>query len=175
MPGEKSGKIKEFKKTVSDLAEIIHQIRIAGVKESFGNIRDTTSVTKEIIEDLRTPEMVKNIENFRVISVNINEAATKMDNTVKRLEETGVINQATGLIKSVKSTIDLFGNDGTGSSINGHDLHEMSVSLKEMFKSVRSLVDELRITIAYSKKSGTIHSIEETIKEASSIRSDLTT
>jgi len=109
-----------------------------------------------------------------VISENINEAATKMENTVKRLEETGVIHEVTDLIKSVKSTIDLFGNDGTSSSINVHDLHEMSVSIKEMFKSVRSLVDELRITVAYSKKSGTIHSIEETIKKHSAIHSDLT-
>lgn len=151
MTGEKS-KIKEFKKTVSDVAEIIHQIRAAGVQESFGNIRDMTNVVKEIMSDLRTPEMVKNIENFRVISENINEAASKMQDTVKQLEETGVINEARGLIKSVKGTIDSFGNGDQG-SINGKDLHEMSVSIKEMFKSVRSLVDELRITVAYSKKS----------------------
>ena len=151
MTGEKS-KIKEFKETVSDVAEIIHQIRAAGVQESFGNIRDTTNVVKEIISELRTPEMIKNIENFRVISENINEAASKMQDAVKQLEETGVINEATGLIKSVKGTIDSFGNSDQG-SINGKDLHEMSVSIKEMFKSVRSLVDELRITVAYSKKS----------------------
>lgn len=171
---EKSSKIKDIKKTVSDVAEIIHQIRMASVKESFGNIRDTINMGKEIIEDLKTPEMVKNIENFRLISENMNEAATKMQNAIKRIEETGVINEATGLIKSVKSTIDLIGNDDQG-FIKGQDLREMSTSIKEMLRSVRSLLDELRITVAFSRKSGIIHSVAETIEEASSIRSDLTT
>ena len=170
--GEKSSKIKDIKKTVSDVAEIIHQIRISSVQESFGNIRYTTNTVKGIIEDLRTPEMVKNIENFRLISENMNEAATKMQDTIKKLEETGIINEATGLIRAVKSTMDLFGNYDQ-SSIKGQELREMSTSIKEMFKSVRSLLDELRITVAYSRRSGTIHSIEETVKEVSSIRSDL--
>lgn len=166
--GEKNSKIKEIKKFVSDVAEITHQIRIVGVQESFSNIVDTIEIAKGIIEDLKTPEMVKNIENFRLISENMNEASTKIQNAVKRLEETGVINEATGLIKSVKSTMDSFGNSDQG-SINGQDLREMTTSIKEMFKSLRSLVDELRITVAYSKKSGIIHSIEETVKEASDI------
>lgn len=172
--GEKSSKIKDFKRTVSDVAEIIHQVRISGVQESFGNFQYTTNTVKEIIEDLKTPEMAKNIENFRLISENINEAATKIQNSIIRLEETGVIHETTGLIKSVKNTLDLFGNDDQ-SSTKGQELHEMSTSIKEMFKSIRSLMDELRITVAYSKKSGIIHHMEETVKDASSIRSDLTT
>ena len=166
--GEKTSKIKDIKETVSLVAEIMCQIRTPYVQGSFGKIMDAAKITKEIIEDLKTPEMVKNIENFRLISENINEVSTKMQNTLEQLEETGVINEAKGLIKSAKSTMDLF--DGSGkSSINGQDLPEMSTAIKEMFKSIRSLVDELRITVAYSKKSGTIHSIEETFNEASDI------
>lgn len=171
MSGEKNSKIKEFKRTVSDIVEIIHQIRISSVRGSFDNILSTSNLVKEIIGELRTPEMVKNIENFRLISENINETATKMQDTLKHLEDTGIINEANGLIKSVKGTIDLFASE---SSINGQDLREMSTSVKEMFKSLRSLVDELRITVAYAKRSGTVQSIEETVREASSMRSDLT-
>jgi hypothetical protein len=129
---------------------------------------DTAKIVKEIIEALKTPEMVKNIENFRLISENMNQSTTKMQDTLKQLEETGVINEAKGLIKSVKNTMDSFGGSAQG-SINGQDLREVSTAIKEMLKSIRSLVDELRITVAYSKKSGTIHSIEETFKEASDI------
>lgn len=171
--GQKTSKIKEIKKTVSDVAEILHQIRIAGVQESFSNLMNTTKIAKEIIEDLRTPEMVKNIENFRLISENINETSAKIQNAVNRLEETGVIDEATGLIKSVKSSLDTFFTSDQG-SVNGQDLREMTTSIKEMFKSMRSLVDELRITVAYSKKSGTIHNLEEAVKEVSSIHSDPT-
>jgi hypothetical protein len=164
--GEKTSKIKDIKETVSLAAEIMRQIRTPDVQESFGKIMDATKITKEIIEDLKTPEMVKNIENFRLISENINEVSTKMQNALEKLEETGVINEARGLIKSAKSTMDLFDSSGKGSA-NGQDLSEMSTAIKEMFKSIRSLVDELRITVAYSKKSGTIRSMEETVKEAS--------
>ncbi|MBI1829048.1 MAG: hypothetical protein HY222_01430 [Thaumarchaeota archaeon] len=138
--GEKTSKLKEIKETVSGAVEIMHQIRSPGVQESFGNIMDTAKIVKEIIEVLKTPEMVKNIENCRMISENMNEVTTKMQNTLKHLEETGTITEAKGLIKSAKNTMDSF-------SGSGQDLHEMSNSIKEMFKSIRALVDELRITV----------------------------
>jgi methyl-accepting chemotaxis protein len=158
--GEKASKIKDIKETVSFVAEIMRQIRTPDVQESFDKIMDAAKIAKEIIVDLKTPEMVRNIENFRLISENINEVSTKMQNTLDQLEKTGVINEASGLIKSAKNAMGSFGD-------NGQDLSEMSTAIKEMFKSIRSLVDELRITVAYSKKSGTIRSIEETVKEAS--------
>jgi uncharacterized protein YjgD (DUF1641 family) len=138
--GEKTSKLKEIKETVSGAVEIMHQIRSPGVQESFGNIMDTAKIVKEIIEGLKTPEMVKNIENVRLISENMNEVTTKMQNTLKHLEETGVITEARGLVKSTKNTMDSF-------SGSGQDLHEISTSIKEMFKSIRALVDELRITV----------------------------
>ncbi len=137
--GEKTSKLKEIKETVSGAVEIMHQIRSPGVQESFGNIMDTAKIVKEIIEILKTPEMVKNIENFCLISENMNEVTTKMQNTLKHLEETGVMTEAKGLIKSAKSTMDSF-------SCSDQDLHEMS-TIKEMFKSIRSLADELRMTV----------------------------
>ena len=136
---EKTSKLKEIKETVSGAVEIIHQIRSPGVQESFGNIMDTAKIVKEIIEDLKTPEMVKNIENVRLISENMNNVFTKIQNTVKHLEETCVITDARELAKSAKNTMDSF----SGSS---QDLHEISTSIKEMFKSVTTLVDELRVT-----------------------------
>ena len=165
--GEKVSKLKNIRETVSGAAEIMSQLGKPQVQKSFGNIMDTAKIAKEIIEALKTPQMVKNIENFCLISENINEAATKMQNTIKQLEQTGVIGEAKGLIQSTKSVMDSFG--GSEGAINSQDLHEMSIAIKEMFKSVRALVDELRITIAYSIKSGTIHNIEETVKEASDI------
>jgi len=138
--GEKTSKLREIKETVSGAVEIIHQIRSPGVQESFGNIMDTAKIVKEIIEVLKTPEMVKNIENCRLISENMNEVTTKMQNTLRHLEETGVMNEAKILIRSAKSTMDSFNG-------SGQDLHEMSSSIKELFRSVRCLVDELRVTV----------------------------
>jgi len=134
---EKTSKVKEIKETVLCAVEIIRQIKTPGVLESFGKIMDTGIMAKEIIDALKTPEMVKNIENFRVISENINEASTKMQNTLKQLEETGIINETKGLVQSAKSTVDSFSTN--------RDLHEMGVTLKEIFKSVKALVDGCHI------------------------------
>ena len=159
---EKTGKIKDIKETVSGAVELMQQLGKPGMQESFGKIMDAVMIAKEIIKDLKTPEMVKNIENFRLISENMNQAFTRMQNTIKQLEETGVISEAKGLIKSAKSTMDSLGE-------NSHDLPQMGTAVKEMINSVRDLVDELKMTVIDSKNSGAVHSIKETIKDASEI------
>ncbi|HSF27844.1 MAG TPA: hypothetical protein VLA53_02325 [Nitrosopumilaceae archaeon] len=162
MAEEKTGKLKDIKETVSSAVDLMNQLRKPGVQESFGKIMDAVMVAKEIIKDLKTPEMVRNIENFRLISENMNQASTKMQDTIKKLEETGVINEAKGLIKSAKSTMDSLGG-------SGQDLPQMSTAIKEMINSVRDLADELKMTVIDSKNSGAVHSIKETIKDASEI------
>jgi muramoyltetrapeptide carboxypeptidase LdcA involved in peptidoglycan recycling len=159
---EKAGKIKDIKETVSGAVELLHQFRTPEVQESFGKITDAVLVAKEIIKDLKTPEMVKNIENFRLILENMNQASERMQNTIKQLEDTGVITEAKGLFKSAKNTMDSFGE-------NSQELPQMSTAIKEMINSVRDLVDELKITVIDSKNSGAVHSIKETIRDASEI------
>jgi uncharacterized protein YjgD (DUF1641 family) len=130
---EKTSKVKEIKETVFCAVEIIRQIRTPGVLESFGKIMDTGVIAKEIIEALKTPEMVKNIENLRVISENINESSARMQNILKHIEATGIINETKGLVQSTKNTVDSFGAS--------QDLHDISTTIKDVFKSIKSLVD----------------------------------
>lgn len=137
MAVEKTGKIQEIKETVSCAVEIMRQIRAPGVQESLGKIMDMGNVVQDIIESLKTPEMVKNIENFRLITQNINEASEKMHSTIKLMEETGVINEAKEFARSAKGMMDLIGN-------TGQDLREVNVAVKSMFKSVQVLVEDLR-------------------------------
>lgn len=137
MSQEKPSKLKEIKETVYYGVEIIRQIRDPGVQESMRNVRDTSIAIKEIIESLKTPQMVQNIENFRLISENINEATTKIDNAINRLDATGIIGETKGLIKSVKSTTD--------SITENQDLHEISNNLKDTFKSVGTLIKVLKV------------------------------
>jgi len=137
--GEKTSKLKEIKEIVSCAVKIMHQISLPDMRESFGNVINTAKITKEIIEVLKTPEMVKNIENFRFISENMSETSSRIQNILKQLEDTGVMSEAKGLIKSSKSTVDSFNG-------SGQDLHEINVAVKEMFKSIRTFVDELKIT-----------------------------
>lgn len=144
------------------------QIGTLGVQESLDKVKQTATIAKEIMESLKLPEMVKNIETIRLISENMNEASTKMQNTMKRLEETDVMDEAKELIKSAKSKINSFGY-GDSCSITGQDLRDATTAVKEMLESIKGLVDALKVTVVSSKKSVTIRNIEETIKEAADI------
>ena len=168
MDERKTSKLHDIKETASDAVEIIRQIGTPGVQDSLNNVKETATMVNEIIQGLQSPEIVKNIENFRLISENLNEASTKMQNTIQQLRETGVIDEATELIKSAKGKINSFGDGGEG-SINGQDLHDVSTATKEMLVSIKDLMIELKVTVASSKKSGTIRNVQETIKEVSDI------
>jgi|SRR2546427_1072146 len=134
---EKTSKLKEIKETVFGAVEIVRQAGKPEVQESFGKMMDTAMIAREIIEALKSPDMVKNIENFRLISDNINQASTKMQDTLKRLEGTGVINEAAGLIKSTKSAIDLLGN-------NGQDFIKTSTAVIEILQTIKAAQDTIR-------------------------------
>lgn len=166
MEGNKPSKLREIKETASDAAEIMRQIGNPGVLESLNKVKDTAKVVKEIIQDLNTPEMVKNIENFRKISENMNQASSKMENTMNKLKETGVIYETSELIKSAKGTISSF-SDGEMDSISGQDLREVTTASKEMLFSIKDLMNEITMTIASSKNSVTIHNVRDSLKEAS--------
>ena len=168
MEEQKSSKIRDIKETASDAAEIMRMIGNPGVIESLNKVKDTAKTVRGIIQDLSTPEMVKNMENFRIISENMNEASTKMQNTMTELKETGVIYEASDLIKSAKGKIDSFG-DGGAESIGGQDIREISAASKEMLLSIKDLMNEITVTVQSSKKSVVVRNVGETINDASEI------
>jgi 5-bromo-4-chloroindolyl phosphate hydrolysis protein len=184
MTDKGGGKLHDIKETASDAVEIMRELGTPGVRESFDIIKEVTVIAKEIMETMKTPEWQQNMENIRIISENMNNASARMDRITKELKETGVIDDAQDLIKAVKNkmgpstestgdqktmtaTAGTTGGGGSsGSGITGQDLKELSSSFKEMLQSIKTLVEELRITMADSKKSGTMHNIEETFREA---------
>jgi hypothetical protein len=166
MDEKKPSKLRDIKETASDAVKIMRQIGTPGVFQSFSKIKETATIANEMMQVLKSPEVVKNIENFRLISENMNEASTKMQNTMQHLKETGIIDEGAELVKSAKEKVNSFGDEG---SINGQDIYEMSTATKEMLVSIKELMVELKVTVASSTKSGTIHNVKETIDEASSI------
>jgi predicted transcriptional regulator len=165
---EKTSKLHDIKETASDTVEILRQIGTPGVQESMDKVRETATIAKQIMESLKTPEIVKNIENLRLISENMNAASSNIQKAMEQLKETGVIDEAKELIRSTKSKINSFG-EVDGNSITGQNLRDVTIAIKEMLVSITGLVYELKVTVASSKKSVTIHNIEDTIKEAADI------
>jgi len=167
LENKKTSRFSEIRATAFDAVVIMRQIGNPGVLESLTNVRDTISKVNETVRLLQSPEMVKNIENFRIISDNINDSSARIESTVKDLKETGVIDKTSALIDSAKKKVDSF---GTGeNNINGEDLHNVVSSTQEMFASITALVNELAKTVVSSKKSETITNIHHTIKDASEI------
>lgn len=176
---EKEGKLHDIKETASDAVAIMRELGTPGVQESFEVIRETAKLAKEIMETMKTPEWQQNMENIRLISENMNSVSARMDRTTAGLKETGIIDDAKELINTVRSKMGSFGADGgdgggegqqsaaEGGGISGKDLKELSTSFKEMLEAVKALASELRLTVAESKKSGTVYNIEETFREAS--------
>lgn len=177
MSEEKGSKLRDIKETASDAVEIMRELGTPGVQETFDKIREIAVIAKEIMETMKTPEWQQNIENIRLITDNMNTASARMDNAVKELKQTGVVDDAKELIKSARSKIDSFGGGTDGGGITSQDLHEVSSSFKEMLVSIRGLIDELKMTVAESKRSGTFHNIEEAVKETSNtykvVKSDI--
>src|SRR5215212_3153442 len=177
---EKEGKLHNIKETASDAVAIMRELGTPGVQESFEVIREIAVIAKEIMETMKTPEWQQNMENIRLISQNINSVSATMDKTTSGLKETGVIDDGKDLIKAVRSKMDSFGGasisqqsaggGGGGEAragISGQDLKDLGSSFKEMLEAVKALAWELRVTVADSKKSGTMRNIEETFREAS--------
>ena len=177
---EKEGKLHDIKETASDAVAIMRELGTPGVQESFEVIRETAKIAKEIMETMSTPEWQQNIENFRLISENMNSVSTRMDRTTAGLKETGIIDDTKELINTVRSKMGSFGGGGGigtdgqqssaaggGGGISGQDLKDLSTSFKEMLEAIKALAWELRLTVEESKKSGTLHNVEETYREAS--------
>jgi hypothetical protein len=181
---EKEGKLHDIKETASDAVAIMRELGTPGVQESFEVIREVAKIAKEIMETMRTPEWQQNIENIRLISENMNSVSARMDRTTAGLKETGIIDDTKELISTVRSKMGSFGGGvgaegqqsgaaGGGAGISGQDLKDLSISLKEMLEAIKGLAWELRLTVAESKKSGTMYNIEETFREASDTYSTL--
>lgn len=165
MESKKSGKLHDIKVTTSNTVEIIRQIGSPEVQGTLNKVNETATIVNEMMQSLKTPEIVQNIENFKIISQNMNEASTKIQSTMQQLKDTGVVDESTELIKFAKGKINSFGDGLT----TGKDLHEVSTATKDMLVSINYLVNELKVTIASSKKSDTVRNLKETVRETSDI------
>jgi hypothetical protein len=180
---EKEGKLHDIKETASDAVAIMRELGTPGVQESFEVIREIAKIAKEITETMQTPEWRQNMENIRLISENMNSVSARVDRTTAGLKETGIFDDAKELISTVRTKVGSFGGGtgadgqqpgaaaseggGGGGGITGQDLKDLSTSFKEMLEAVKALASELRLTVAESKKSGTLYNVEETFREAS--------
>jgi predicted nucleic acid-binding Zn-ribbon protein len=150
-------KLKDIKKTTSDAVAIIRELGSPDVQNSLEKIRDAAKAGNEIIKSLKEPSMVTNIENIRKTTESFERTSAKLEKVTMELKNSGVLDETREAIKSARNTISSVGDS--------KNISETMDALKEMLRSISALVDELRLTVFESKQSGTIHNIEEAIRE----------
>jgi hypothetical protein len=154
-------KLKDIKETASDAVEIIRELGSPEVQESLEKIKETAKTAREVIESFKDPAMVTNIENIRKMTESIDSTSTRMEKVVIELRSSGILDETRETIKSAKTTMSSMGD--------GKNMGEMVDAIKEMLRSISGLMEELKITVVESKKSGTLHNAEEAIRETRSI------
>src|SRR5919199_303785 len=157
-------RLKDIRETTSDAVEIIRELGSPDVQESLEKIRDTAKVGSEIIKSLKDPAMVTNIENIRKMAESFENTSASIERVTMELKNSGVLEETRETIKSAKNAIN--------SVSDSKNMGETMNALKEMLLSISELVDELKLTVTGSKESGTIHNIEEAIRETTSAFKD---
>ena len=157
------GKLHDIKETASDAVEILREIGTPGVQETFDKIREVAVIGRDIMQLMKEPEWQRNIENMQLISQNFNQASERMDRTMKELKETGIIDEAKGLISLAKEKIKSFDTGDNAQGMGMKDIQGVAVAIKEMLESIKGLTDEVKLTLNESKRpGGTIRNFQET-------------
>jgi hypothetical protein len=151
--------LRDIRDSTSYAAKILHELGSSEVRDSLERIRETATIAQSIIESFKDPQMVKNLENLRITAEAMQNISVKVEDIVKEIKQTGIIDEESTTIKSARKTIE--------SSENYQNLAEMISTIREILQSIGNLLEELKITIASSKKTGTIYTAEEAVREAS--------
>ncbi len=117
-------------------------------------------LASEIIKSLKEPAMVTNIENIRKTTESFEKTSARIERVTMELKNSGILDETRETIKSAKNTISYVGDS--------KNMGETMDAIKQMLHSISALVDELKLTMIESKESGTIHNIEEAIRETRS-------
>lgn len=154
-------KLKEIKDTTSDAVSIIRELGSSDVQESLTKILETAKAASEIVNNFKTAEFVKNIENIRLTAESVQNSSMKMENAVIEMKRTGIFDETRETIRSLNRALDTVGDDkGFG---------EMRDTFKGTLISIRELIDELKAALATSKASGTVRNARDALSGASEV------
>ena len=153
--------MKNLQHSTSDVLEVIRKLGSPEVHESLEKIHQTTQEAKEIMESLRKPEMVKNFDNIRLTAEAIEGTSRRIETSVLEIKKTQILEKASETFVALRGTL--------SSTENKNSMSEVTSSVKEMLLSLKLLIDELRLTMSASKKSGLLGSAGEAAKEASDL------
>jgi hypothetical protein len=107
-----SDKSKDIKNIASDAVEIIRELGTPEVQESLEKIRETDGMTKEVMDSLKEPAMVTNLENVRKTAGSLERSSGRMEAAVGEMKNSGIVDEVKVAVGSARSAIDSFGGGG---------------------------------------------------------------
>jgi hypothetical protein len=113
------------------------------------------------MESLRKPEMVKNIDNIRLTAEAIESTSKRLENSVLEIRKTQLLEKASETLVAAREAL--------ASPENKNNLSEVTSTVKEAILSLTGLIDEIRLTVSESKKSGLFRSAGEMVRETSDL------
>ncbi len=123
-------KIKDIMKSPAKAFKILTELGSPGMMESLEKIKEIATTIQEIEDSLKDPPMLKNIENMNLSSEAMQNAAVNIRTIRSELDATGIIEEAritSALSKEIQNLTDL------------------TTSFKDIARSVKELMDELKL------------------------------
>jgi hypothetical protein len=167
------GKLNDIRETSSNATQIIRELKNPDVHASLDRAKDIAATARDIIEFLKDPSMVKNIENLRLSLESIERISSRIESLRSDTENAGLMDEISNTIKASRKAIETIGNEGS--------TKELISALKELISEFRSTVSEVNLllhTVRNSNQEGPnitkiIDNAKETLKYTSSIQQDL--
>ncbi len=123
-------KIKDIMKSPAKAFKILTELASPGMMESLEKIKEIATTIQEIEDSLKDAPMLKNIENMNLSSEAMQNAAVNIRTIRSELDATGIIEEAritSALSKEIQNLTDL------------------TTSFKDIARSVKQLMDELKL------------------------------
>ncbi|HYT44338.1 MAG TPA: hypothetical protein VEP90_18560 [Methylomirabilota bacterium] len=123
-------KLKDITNSPAKAFKILTEIGSPGMMESLEKIKEIATTIQEIEDSLKDPPMLKNIENMNLSSEAMQNAAVNIRTIRSELDATGIIEEAritSALSKEIQNLTDL------------------TTSFKDIARSVKQLMDELKL------------------------------
>jgi len=138
-------KLKDITKAPAKAIKRLTELGTAGMIESLDKIKEIATNIQEIEESLKTPPMLKNIENMNLTSEAMQNVAENIKNIRSELETTGIIEEARNTSTIV----------GMNSSFNKkiQNLKDLAADCKDIARSIKELTNELKLDTSKSVQS----------------------
>ena len=123
-------KLKDIMKSPAKAFKILTELDSPGMMESLEKIKEIATTIQEIEDSLKDPPMLKNVEN-------INRSSEATQNVAANIRAIRSELAATGIIEEARNTSAL--------SKKIQNLADLTTSFKDIARSVKELLDELKL------------------------------